>query len=58
MRRDVTVADGKVVVRPVPEDAISRVKKLRLSEKVAAGGLTDAERDLVLLALLQDRVLL
>jgi hypothetical protein len=50
--------DGKVVVRARPEDAITRVKKLHLREKVAAGALTNAERDLVLLALLQAHGLL
>lgn len=59
MKRDVTISnDGKVVVRARPEDAITRLKKLNLREKVAAGGLTNAERDLALLALLQTHNLL
>lgn len=59
MKRDVTVGkDGKVVVRARPEDAITRLKRLNLREKVATGGLTNSERDLALLALLQAHNLL
>ena len=59
MRREVTIGDdGKVVVRARPEDAITQLKKLNLREKVAAGGVSNAERDLALLALLQAHDLL
>lgn len=52
--KDVTIRSGRVIVRPAPDDALDRVKRLRLREKVMAGGtLTPAERDLVQLALLQ-----
>lgn len=59
MKRDVTVKNGKVTVQPAPGDALMKMRSLKLRDRVAAGGrLTDMERDLVLLALLQDRGLL
>ena len=54
MKRDVKVASDRVVVKPLAADAATKVQSLKLQERVAAGGrLTDAERDLVLIALLQ-----
>jgi hypothetical protein len=58
MTRDVAVHGAKVVVRAKPDDAISRVKKMKLYTKVPTGGLTDVQRDLALLALLQKHDLL
>lgn len=58
MKRDVSVHGGKVVVRAKPDDAIARLKLMNVRAKVASGRLTDQERDLALLALLQDRGLL
>lgn len=58
MRRDVTVHGGKVVVRAKPDDAIARLKQMNIRAKVASGRLTDQERDIALLALLQERGLL
>lgn len=59
MKRDVRVVDGKVVVRAKPHDAVAQIRKLNLPQRLAAGGtFTDAERDLALLALLQERGIL
>lgn len=59
MRRDVTIRNGKVTVEAAPHDAAAKVRRLKLRDRIASGGrLTDAERDLALLALLQDRGLL
>jgi len=58
MKRDVSVHSGKVVVRAKPDDAIARLKQMNIRAKVASGSLTDVERDVALLALLQDRGLL
>jgi hypothetical protein len=58
MKRDVSIHDGKVVVRPKPDDAIARLQQVNIRAKVASGRLTDEERDLALLALLQERGLL
>jgi hypothetical protein len=54
MKKEVEVIGQKVIVRTNAEDAVAKLQKLKLHERVAAGGrLTDAERDLALLALLQ-----
>jgi hypothetical protein len=58
VKRDVSIRDGKVVVRAKPEDAIARLRQMNIRAKVASGRLTDEERDVVLLALLQERGLL
>ncbi|HEV7767085.1 MAG TPA: hypothetical protein VGQ76_18940 [Thermoanaerobaculia bacterium] len=53
MKRDVMVQNGKAIVRPRPQDAVARIRRLKLRDKVTTGTLTTAERDLVLLALFQ-----
>ena len=54
MKRDVQIIDHKVVVRPRPDDVVAKVRALKLRERVAAGQkLTDTERDIALLALLE-----
>jgi hypothetical protein len=58
VKRDVMIQGGKVVVRPKPDDAIAKLRRMNVRAKVATGRLTDEERDVVLLALLQDRGLL
>ncbi len=59
MKRNVRLINGKVVVRARPEDAVARVRKLRLEQRLAGGGrLADEECDLVLIALLQERGIL
>lgn len=59
MRPDVTVNAERVIVRPKPDDAVPKLRRLRLRDKVATGGrLTEEERDLALLALLQKHDLL
>jgi hypothetical protein len=59
MKRDVRVINGKVVVHAKSDDAVAQIRRLNLPQRLAAGGtLTDAERDLALLALLQERGIL
>jgi hypothetical protein len=54
LKRNVMVAGGKVIVRAAPEDAVAKVRRMGLNRKIAAGGrLTDEERDVALLAILQ-----
>lgn len=54
MKRDVGVVDGKVVVKARADDAIAKLRQLNLPKRIADGArLTDAERDVALLALLQ-----
>lgn len=54
MKRDVHVIGHKVVVRARADDAVARVRRMNLTDHVASGKpLTDAQRDLILLALLQ-----
>jgi hypothetical protein len=53
VKRDVSVLDGRFVVRPKAEDAIAKVRQMNLRKKVATGRLSDQERDVALLALLQ-----
>jgi hypothetical protein len=58
VKRDVSIQDGKVIVRPKPDDALARLRQMNIRAKVASGRLTEEERDVALLALLQDRGLL
>lgn len=54
MKRDVQVVGRKVVVRAKPGDAVAKMRRMNLAEHVASGKpLTDAQRDLAILALLQ-----
>lgn len=57
MKRDVHVQNGRVTVRAAQTDAIARLRQLNLRRKVGAK-LSDDERDVAILALLQDRGLL
>lgn len=57
MKRDVQVKDGRVIVRAASTDAIAKLRQLNLRKKVGAK-LTDEERDVAILALLQERGLL
>jgi len=71
MKRQVAVEGARVVVRAHPNDAIARVKQLRLRNRLNAQSdnerdnapprvalLSETDRDLILLALLQEHDLL
>jgi hypothetical protein len=54
VKPEVRVIDGKVIVQPKSEDAVARIRQLKLEQRFAQDGrLTDEDRDLALLALLQ-----
>lgn len=54
MNRDVEIRGRRVVVRAKVDDAIAKVRRMNLAEHIASGKpLSDAQRDLILLALLQ-----
>ena len=54
MKRDVSVQNDKIVVRAAARDAIAKVRRAKLVEQLSNGKpLTDAQRDLALVAILQ-----
>jgi hypothetical protein len=54
LKRDVSVQNDKIVVRAAARDAIAKVRRAKLVEQLSNGKpLTDAQRDLALVAILQ-----